>query len=82
MQDVDVCEYARNTCQNSPKMEENKPLAQIIDNGVDELQDTNVHTNKAVSIDDGNMDETMEIPHPGKYYYYDPDRPSIESKIA
>ena len=48
------------------KLHEHKPLAQIIDIVVDELQHINEDTDMAVSIHDGNIAETMEIPHPGK----------------
>ena len=54
-------------------------LAQIIDNVVDEVQDTNVDTDITVSADDGNKYELMEMPHEVKYDYSDADRPSIQS---
>ena len=37
-------------------MQECEPLAQIIDSAVDELQDTDVDTDIAVSTHDGNID--------------------------
>ena len=64
--------------QYNKTLQEYEQLAQIIDSGVDELQETNVDTDIAVSTHDGNVDETMEIPYPGKYDYYDPDRPSSQ----
>ena len=59
-------------------MQEYETLAQIKDSVLDELQNTNVDTDIAVSAHDGNIDETMEIPHLGKYDYYDPDRLSVQ----
>ena len=55
-------------------MQEYEPLAQTIDSAVDELQDTSVDTDTAVSKHGGNKDERMEIPHLGKY----PDWPDIQ----
>ena len=48
-------------------MQEYEPLAQVIDNVVDGLQNTNLHTDITVSTHDEFIDETMQIQHPGKY---------------
>ena len=70
--------HLRYTWEQYSKTWEYEPLTQIIGNVIDEIQDTNLDTDSVVSTHDGSLDETMQIPYPGKYDYYDPDRPSIQ----
>ena len=59
-------------------MQEYEPLVQIIDSVEAELQETNIDIDIAASTQDGNIDETMQIPHPGNYDSYDLDRPGVQ----
>ena len=49
----------------------------MIDNVVDELQDINIGTYKAVPAHNKSIDDAVRIPHPWKYNYYEGVRPSI-----